>query len=54
MDDPRSVFPIYLAPNERPSSLQALGSGVLVSLGEATFVLSAAHVVDDLERGARG
>ncbi|MEX2206661.1 MAG: hypothetical protein WEF50_10585 [Myxococcota bacterium] len=52
MEDQRSVCPIFVAPNNRPNVLQPLGSGVLLSLGDETFVLSAAHVVDTLDWGA--
>ena len=52
MNDARFVIPVFLAPGNRTSFVVQVASGVLLSLGGETFVLTAAHAVDELDRGA--
>jgi hypothetical protein len=43
-----SVRPLFIEEDDAP---QLVGSGVLIALGEATFLLSAAHVLDERNQG---
>jgi hypothetical protein len=52
VDDPRAVLPVFLAPSDRPAFVEQVASGVLLALGGETFVLTASHVVDELDRGS--
>jgi hypothetical protein len=42
---------VFLAPRDRGNVVEQIASGVLLSLGGETFVLTAGHVVDELDRG---
>lgn len=52
MDQPRAVIPLFLAPEDRVNCVTQVASGVLLCLGDEIFVLTAAHVVDELDGGS--